>query len=245
MGTTFRSAVSWGIPTTAVDLVPSVPKLFTYYHPDSAKVLASPGAQVIIDDGRRYLERSPLRFDAIIIDPPPPVSAAGSSLLYSQDFYTLIKQHLRSSGILQQWLPSGDEADVSSVARALQNSFPYIRVFRSIKSWGWHLLASGRPIPIRTAEELAERMPESAVIDMMEWGPAKTPVQQFDRVLSQEVTLDQMIRLSPDTPALQDDRPINEYFRLRRPCRGCPPGGDYIRRHLYSALTALASLIGN
>ena len=42
MGTTFRSALSWGIPVTAVDLVPSVPKLFHFFHPDGAPLLASP-----------------------------------------------------------------------------------------------------------------------------------------------------------------------------------------------------------
>ena len=83
MGTTFRSAISWGISTTAVELIPSVPKLFTFYHPDGAKVLASAWAHVVIDDGRRYLKRTLQQYDAIIIDPPPPVPAAGSSLLYS------------------------------------------------------------------------------------------------------------------------------------------------------------------
>ncbi len=34
MGTTFRSLLSWGIPVTAVELVPSVPKVFGYYHAD-------------------------------------------------------------------------------------------------------------------------------------------------------------------------------------------------------------------
>ena len=69
MGTTFRSAISWGIPVTVVDLVPSVPKLFNYYFSDASEVLASPHAQVVIDDGRLYLERSPRKYQAIIIDP--------------------------------------------------------------------------------------------------------------------------------------------------------------------------------
>ena len=98
MGTTVRSAVSWGIPVTAVELVASVPKLFTYYHPDGAKVLASPLSHVVIDDGRRFLERSPQVFGAIIIDPPPPVQAAGSSLLYSEDFYAVAKRRLQPDG---------------------------------------------------------------------------------------------------------------------------------------------------
>jgi predicted membrane-bound spermidine synthase len=240
MGTTFRSAVSWGTPTTAVDLIPSVPKLFTYFFPDGADVLASPFAHVVVDDGRRYLERTPQSFDAIMIDPPPPVSAAGSSLLYSQDFYELVKQHLTPDGILQQWLPEGDDAVVASVARALQNSFPHVRVFNSVEHWGWHFLASTRPIPNRDGAEMVAKMPGSAITDMMEWGPAETPVRQFELMLSKKVSLDQLIRVSPETPALQDDRPINEYFRLRTSCQSCPPRVDHIRRLLYSGLRSLA-----
>ena len=36
MGTTHRSMLSWGIDSTAIDLVPSVPALFWYYHADGA-----------------------------------------------------------------------------------------------------------------------------------------------------------------------------------------------------------------
>ena len=52
---------------------------------------------------------------------------------------------------------------------------------------------------------------------MMEWGPAPTPVEQMSLLLGHELTLAPMIALSPSTPALQDDRPINEYFLLRTP----------------------------
>lgn len=215
MGTTHRSVISWGIPATSVELVPSVPRLFSYYHDDGAKVLASPLSHLVIDDGRRYLERSPQKYDAIIIDPPPPVQAAGSSLLYSEEFYAVAKERLEPGGILQQWLPGGDHAVQASVARALADSFPYVRVFRSVEGWGWHFLASMRPTPARNAADMVTRMPAGAVVDLMEWGPARTPDQQFDRVLSTESTTGEMIALSPRTPALQDDRPINEYFLLR------------------------------
>jgi spermidine synthase len=222
MGTTFRSAMSWGIPATAVDLVPSVPKLFTYYHRDGGKILASPRARVVVDDGRRFLERSPEEYDVIIIDPPPPVQAAGSSLLYSEDFYAVARKRLRPGGILQQFLPDGvndanDNQLKASVARALQNSFPYVRIFQWNGRQGWHFLASDQPIPVRSAAELAARMPAAAVADMLEWGPAKTAETQFELLLSREMKPEQMIALSPRTPALQDDRPINEYYLLRHP----------------------------
>jgi spermidine synthase len=215
MGTTYRSVISWGVPATAAELVPSVPRLFPYYHDDGAKILASQLSHLVIDDGRRYLTRSPQNYDAIIIDPPPPVQAAGSSLLYSEEFYAAAKERLRPGGILQQWLPGGDTAVQASVARSLKNSFSCVRVFRSVEGWGWHFLASMRPIPARHAEDLVARMPAGAVVDLIEWGPAKTPNEQFDRMLSKETTTEQIIALSPGTPALQDDRPINEYFLLR------------------------------
>ena len=217
MGTTFRSALTWNISTSAVELVPSVPKLFSYYHSDAEEVEKSPLAHIVIDDGRRFLERSPAKYDAIIVDPPPPVQTAGSSLLYSQEFYAVAKQRLVPGGILQQWLPEADAPTQAAAARAIKNSFAYVRVFPGIQGWGWHFLASERPIPKRTATELVARMPLSAVSDMMEWGPAASPEEQVNLLLSHESSADAVIALSPATAALQDNRPINEFFLLRTP----------------------------
>ena len=215
MGTTFRSMLSWGIQTTAVELVPGVPRLFWYYQPDAARLLSSPLSHVEIDDGRRFLERTSQQYDVIAIDPPPPVASAGSSLLYSKEFYAVIKQKLKPGGILQQWLPKGGEEVQAAVARALQDSFAYVRVFHSVEGWGFHFLASDTPFPHRSAEQLVQRMPASAVEDMMEWGPYSTPDRQFSAMLDSEFPLERLVAASPQTPAMQDDRPVNEYFLLR------------------------------
>ena len=222
MGTTFRSLRSWGIPVTVAELVPSVPRLFDFYHSDGLKILESPLSHVVVDDGRRYLERTSRQFDVITIDPPPPVEAAGSSLLYSEEFYQIARRHLRPGGILQQWLPSDvTDADVTAaVARSLRASFPVVRTFRD--EFGYHFLCSDRPIPVRSADDLLQRMPAGAVADFVEWaGPStdsSTVVasRQFDVLLQHELPLDQLVAAAPNTPALTDDRPINEYFALRR-----------------------------
>lgn len=221
MGTTYRSLLSWHIPTTAVELAPSVPKLFGYFHSDAPQILRSPLSHVVIDDGRRYLERTSDQYDVIAIDPPPPVEAAGSSLLYSKEFYTTLKQHLRPDGILQQWLPEGDSVDRSAIARALQESFPYVRVFVEDpeEHWGIHFLASMQPLHNWTAVELAQHMPDSAAKDLIEWGPESNAADQFVDLLQNEISLQEMIALAPGTPALQDDRPVNEYYLLRRRIR--------------------------
>ena len=219
MGTTHRSMLSWGISSTVVELVPSVVSVFPYFHSDAGQLLQSPRSHVVVNDGRFFLERSPAQYDVIVLDPPPPVEAAASSLLYSKEFYALAKQHLRPGGILQQWFPSSnDPAIIASVAKALKESFPYVRAFRSIEQGtkGCHFLASNSPLPDYSAETLASHLPPSAVADFLEWNPDSSAQRQFDRLLHKEVSLDSLIDPAPDVPALQDDRPVNEYFILRR-----------------------------
>ena len=216
MGTTYRSLMSWNISTTAVELVPSVPRLFWYFHSDAAQLLSSPFSHIVIDDGRRFLERTEEQYDLITLDPPPPVEAAGTSLLYSKEFYSAARLRLTSDGILQQWLPRGDAVVQAAVARALQQSFPYVRVFHSLDNTGFHFLASEHPIVQRNAQELADRMPARAVQDLLEWGPASSAAQQFSIILERELSLDQLTSGAPQVPALQDDHPENEYFFLRK-----------------------------
>jgi spermidine synthase len=217
MGTSFRSAMSWGVPVTVVELVPSVPSLFGYFHADGDALLRSPRATVVIDDARRYLERVGEDFDVIIVDPPPPVEAAESSLLYSPQFYEVARRRLRPGGILQQWLPGGAEPFVlSAFAQAIGKSFPDVRVFPSVEGWGFHFLASVVTMGQRTPGQLTASLPAGAARDLLEWGPFQTADEQFQAVVDKEVPLGKLIGAVPGAPALTDDRPVNEYYFLRR-----------------------------
>jgi predicted membrane-bound spermidine synthase len=228
MGTTFRSLLSWKIRATAVELVASVPRLFSYFHSDGDELLKSPRARVVIDDGRRYLERTTQQYDLITIDPPPPVEAAGSSMLYSKEFYAAARKRLRPGGILAQWLPGGDDEDFASVARSLHESFPYVRVFGGVEGWGYHFLASEQPLPQLSAADLQRKIPADAAADLTEWDPlsagsaadeSAAVTLALDKFLKNEVPIEALIAKSPSTPALTDDRPINEYYALRRRVR--------------------------
>jgi predicted membrane-bound spermidine synthase len=228
MGTTYRSLLSWNIPTTVVELVPSVPRMFWFYHSDGPQLLRSPLSHVVIDDGRRYLERTSEQYDVITIDPPRPIETAGSSLLYSKEFLLTVRQRLRPGGILQLWLPGGDAVVEAAIAHAMMESFPYVRTFHCFWGWGFHFIASNDPIPSRTAAELAERMPGKAVEDLIEWGPQPTAEGEFASILNQELSLDQMIAEAPHAPTLHDDWPVNEYYALRR--RLSPAWVQYLQR---------------
>lgn len=225
MGTTFRSLLSWGINTTAVELVPSVPKAFGYYHADAAEVLKNPKARIVIDDGRRFLNRCGESFDIVTIDPPPPESRAGSSLLYSADFYQDMKHHLKPDGILQQWLPGNDMVLRNAVARSLLDQFTYVWAFPSmpwfidgVEGRGIHFLASNQPMENLDADQILARLPARAKVDLGEWIPPEqreqTVLHQLQYICAGKTDAGRMILPQYDTK-ITDDRPFNEYFLLR------------------------------
>ncbi len=216
MGTTYRSLMSWNIPVTAVELVPSVPKVFGYYHADATQLMRSPLSHIVIDDGRRYLERTSEQYDVITLDPPPPVQAAGSSLLYSKEFYATARQRLLPGGILQQWLPEGDAAVKASVAGAIKDSFPYVRAFHWFDNNGTFFLASNRPLPYRSASELVSRMPDGAMRDLTEWTPRISPQYLVQAILLRELRPESYLLAAPYVPPLRDNKPTNEYYVLRK-----------------------------
>ena len=113
------------------------------------------------------------------------------------------------------WLPWGDPVVRSSVAQSVHKSFSYVRVFHSINGGGFHFIASDWRIAERTKQDLAQRLPAAAANDFMEWGPASTAEGQFEILLKNEIPVDELIASSPNAPALEDDRPTNEYFAWR------------------------------
>jgi spermidine synthase len=225
MGSTFRAALSWGGKVTVVELVPGVRDAFPYYHEDSGLALSNPNARIVIDDGRRFLRRCNEKFDVITLDPPPPIESAASSLLYSKEFYQLVRQHLADGGILQAWYgPRYDRELLASFARSLVEVFPYVVMYDSIddkvnERWGWHFLAADHPIQRLTTDEFFKRLPPAAKQDLLEWCSKRSPEadlhSKVDQLLGRERSIKRLPLIDSALP-LSDDRPLNEYFLMRR-----------------------------
>ena len=215
MGVTFRSILSWGINTKAVELVPGVKKAFSFYFPDKENT-----SKIIVDDGRRFLQRTDEKFDLIAVDPPPPAEAAGTSLLYSKEFYALAKQRLSKGGILHQMYPDWTEKNILyAVTRSITDSFKYVRVFRTDPvGIGFHYFASDEPIQQLDAEQIYQRMPESARADLCEWkkGGGTDCREELRSFLKGEIDIKKYLLTDDPSKVITDDHPYNEYFILRR-----------------------------
>lgn len=86
-----------------------------------------PRAEICFSDARQYLEQTDDKFDVMIIDLPDPLEGGPASFLYTQEFYRIVKQRLRTDGIISvQAEPAGwsDLENFTSIAHTLSSIFP-------------------------------------------------------------------------------------------------------------------------
>ena len=220
MGTAFRSALIAGLRTDAVELVPSVPRMFSWYYPDAEQVLADPEGRVIVADGRNHLELSDEDFDVIITDPPPPLESSGASVISSKEYYEAGRDHLAPGGLMMQWLPYGaPEVEFKDHIRTFAAVFPHVLVVQGAGGYGVYML--GAEDPIELDEDIArEILSRPGVLEDIS-GAYDSPTTTIDGwldVIRQQTWLDDdgVDAYVGDGPLITDDRPRSEYFLLRR-----------------------------
>lgn len=80
-------------------------------------------------DARKYLEETKDLFDVIIIDIPEPLEAGPAYLLYTREFYQIVKSRLSPQGTINLQAgtlsPVGLEC-ICSVAKTLETAFPVV-----------------------------------------------------------------------------------------------------------------------
>ena len=220
MGSAYRAALIAGLRTDAIELVPSVPKMFGYYYPDAGAVLADPNGRVIVTDGRNHLELTKDRFDIIVTDPPPPIESSGASVISSKEYYEAGRDHLTADGIMMQWLPYGGPADeFEDHIRTFASVFPQITLVKGAGGYGIYMLGSQAPIAFDEAN-IRKVLARPGILEDISSAydsPAKTVDDWVNVIARQTWMTDATARAAAGSgPIITDDRPRPEYFLLRR-----------------------------
>ena len=218
MGTTYRSALAHSVDVEVVDLVPSVFKTFRFFYPDAEARLADPRARRFVDDGRNHLLRSREGYDVIIVDPSPPLYAAGTVNLYSKDFFELARRHLRPGGILAVWLPEYPEPDFKMVMKSFVSALPHSEFWLgTADKGGLVMLGSETPIPLDRGL-VRERLKDPRVrADLLEINAEFAKEGAFWKL---ELGSGESYRdYLADSPEITDDFPRLEYpyYRAKTP----------------------------
>ena len=121
------------------ELEPFIPPASTeYFGKENYGVLHDPRTRMVYDDARHYIFTTREKFDVITTDPIHPW-VKGTSVLYSKEYYELVKQHLNPGGVVAQWLPIYD-SDPETIRTELATFFA---VFPQGTIWSNNLNGDG------------------------------------------------------------------------------------------------------
>ena len=220
MGSSFRTALIAGLRTDAVELVPSVVRMFRWYHADAATVLADPDGRVIVADGRNYLELTDRRYDIIVTDPPPPIESSGASVISSLEYYEAGLSRLQPGGIMMQWVPWGQSlSEFQAHVRTFAAVFPEVLIAFGPGGYGALMLGSEGPLAVDAASAAAVLARPGVLEDLS--GAFDSPARRLDEWLAVIAGLRWIAgadvrAFAGEGPLITDDRPLPEYFLLRR-----------------------------
>ncbi len=199
-----------------VDLLWAVRNGARYFAEENNHVLDDPRLVMHVNDGRQYLLSTPLRFDVAIVDSTHPKSV-DSWILYTREFFQLLRDRLNEGGIAVEWLPLHglSEREFSTVVATFASVFPQMTLwatvgFETYGQVGYAKLVGRRgsgPLLI-DVEQMQFRLSRSAVsLDLERYGMNRLP-----EILDQFIAGPQQIsNWTKGAPILSDDRPFLAY----------------------------------
>jgi len=132
------------------------------------KMLQDPRLEIVIGDVTKFLEKSDLIFDAVIMDIADPIEAGPGIVCYFTSFYEKIKQRLSKGGVFvtQSHGASLLNYEVFCVLNnSLQTVWPAVLPYRADvpsfgEVWGWNICMETKPEWWENAEAIDKLLAE-------------------------------------------------------------------------------------
>ena len=150
MGLTSYSITQHGVRVDAIELsegvISAAQKHFTHVN---GNVFDSPLFNYKINDGRNHILMTKTKYDMISTGIIHPLVSAGSSNIYTADFYRLCRRILSEDGIMCQWVPLHrlPEAHYKMIVRTFIDVFPHTTLW--YKYTPDFVILIGTPEPLR------------------------------------------------------------------------------------------------
>jgi spermidine synthase len=197
-----------------IELSESVIAAAPLFRVANADVLERPNVHLRIDDGRNFLLRNRQAYDIVTADVVPPYDA-GSTNLYSVEYFSLAARSLAPDGIMVQWVSPGSAFEHELIVRTFLQAFPNSTL------WLAGDLLIGSPSPLRISRaELETRLADPAARASL----AEVGFNHAQDVLAQfRASSDALAAYAGPGPILTDDHPILEYFQSQDDLPSGPP----------------------
>jgi spermidine synthase len=123
-------------------------------------------AKVIYDDARKYIKETRERFDVAIIDLADPVEEGPALMLYTREFYQLVKDKLKPGGIMV--VQSGQSGWINltnffAINGTLKSIFKIVRPYQVyipsfVDLWGFHVVSDTLDAAALSPREINSRI---------------------------------------------------------------------------------------
>ena len=167
--------------------------------------------RLIHGDGRNHVMRTPERYDIIIADATHP-GTADSWVLYTEEFYQLCRQRLKTAGLIAQWIPLHGlaVADYEMILRTFRAVFPHATLWLTDKYS--IVLGANQPQHI-DFELLAQRLSAAALQESLQEVDLADPVSFAGTLALDERAFSDY---AGHGPLNTDDRPYISFTDRRR-----------------------------
>jgi len=159
---------------TMVDIDEEAVEVCQKYLPNhSAGAFNDDRLNLHFSDALIYLDKNLIRYDIIIVDLPDPLRDGPALMLYTKEFYQLLKNRLNPGGmIVTQAGPTGPILSgqyFNRIAKTIQNVFPNIFTYESfVPSFGstWGFVIGSLDSKNLSISEINSKLLERKVVDL-------------------------------------------------------------------------------
>ena len=211
MGLTSYSITQHGVQVDAVELsngvISAAQKYFTHVN---GNVFENPQFNYRLNDGRNHILMTKTKYDMISTGIIHPLVSAGSSNIYTADFYRLCRRILSEDGIMCQWVPLHrlPEAHYKMIVRTFIEVFPHTTL--------WYKYTPDFVILIGTLEPLRidyKNFIERSQIASIREGLAADDLDGMSLLDSFMMGPENVRKYAGVGPIHTDNRPRLEFFR--------------------------------
>ncbi|MCB9757020.1 MAG: fused MFS/spermidine synthase [Candidatus Omnitrophica bacterium] len=160
------------------------------------KLLSDQHLNIVLEDGRRFLNNQQAKYDLIFLSPLR-TTTAYSNNLYSKQFYELLLSSLSPTGIVSTWT---NEDTV--IFKTLASVFQHIRLYTTNDTA--FFLASPLPLEEQDKNRL---IPLASSFNNEDWNNIHSTGQKY-KIISGE----SLLKYTQSAPINQDWHPVTEYF---------------------------------
>ena len=152
-----------------VDIDEDVVRFCRDHLPENTAAFADSRLELVIDDAKAVLEKSPTKFDIIIMDLDDPLEGGPCYQLYTVEFYKMCLAKLNPGGV---FVTQSGQAGVkrhhlvwSPVNSTLRQVFPSVKaynqaVYSFMDEWGWNMAYVDPGMELLEPEQVDQRIAE-------------------------------------------------------------------------------------